>query len=392
MNSDFKRFMQFIVVLIALLFTIHYDVDAVGNSPCNLLKGIDQKLFQGRAPLVIKYNEKSIMLDRTGILHYYNKKLSRLGEIDLSVNHKKISRTGLTSGSDSTAISYTAILDNVLYAIQDVENTGRVQWKKEFRAPIKGASNVFNSKLAVLTADNYMYMLDATNGELLWSYYNGSHDIRLTGLYTVMSSHSASPFLTSKDDIGIVIVPFLNGELKAFDERGKILWSYKLSVDHINTPFTDIASLTPGFTDNIVVANKSGIAVINITSGNLIWSQPLQVQSINIDYKQGWLNVVTEDDRILGIDKHNGEIKFETKLAIRNGKYTMLMPCSDVICVISNKGVVFVLDSYSGNVMKVINVTKGVYYKAFSSYDELKASFAFVTGRGDIYFCDVEYR
>jgi outer membrane protein assembly factor BamB len=376
--------MRFIITLIIFFLTIHYNVVAADVSQCTLLKGIDKNLSQGLSAPIVQSNGRVIILDIRGILHYYNNKLLKIGELDLSVYHKKISRV---SSHHVKNEDYHVIIDNVLYAITDTENTGEILWKKKFSAPIKGISEIFNNKLGVLTADNYVYMLDATSGDSLWLHYNGTHDVRL-GLYSVIGSHSASPvFAYSKRfDRGIIVVPFLNGELKAFDESGKMLWSYKLHTDSINTPFINITNVViSSISDNIIATNKSVIAAIDMLSGNLLWSQPIHVQTINTDSEFTGLLAVTEDDRVLKISKNDGKIMLDTKLPIHNGKYVISVNPDlhdSQVFIVSNTGVMFVLDTYSGDLTRTINIPKDIYHKVTFSRD-----LYFTTYRKGAYVC-----
>ncbi len=376
--------MQFIITLIILTLTIHYNAGAEDSLQCTRLKNIDKNLSQGSSAPVVRPDGKFVVLDIKGRLHYYNDQLLKIGELDLSVYHKKISRVRLNTNHNARNEDYHVIIDNVLYAVKDEENASKILWKKEFNAPIKGISKIFNNKLAVLTTDNYIYMLDITNGDSLWLHYNGIHDIRL-GLYSVMGSSSASPLFTYSKHFnrGIVIVPFLNGEMKAFDESGKILWYYKPYVDPINTPFMNITNVAISpLMDSIIMTNKSVIAAIDIISGDLLWSQPIQVQTINVESESTGLLVITEDDRVLKINKNDGKVILDTKLPVRNGKYVISVNTDNQVFVISNTGVMFLLDTSSGNLIRTINIPKDVYHQA-----AFYSSLYFTTYRNGVYVC-----
>ncbi len=376
--------MQYIITLIILTLIIHYNAGAGGSLQCTRLKNIDKNLSQGFSAPIVRPDGKFVVLDIKGRLHYYNDQLLKIGELDLSVYHKKISRVRLGTSHDTKNEDYSVIIDNVLYAVKSEGDAGKILWKKEFNAPIKGVSEIFNNRLAVLTTNNYIYMLDVTNGDSLWLRYNGSHDIRL-GLYSVIGSYSASPVLTYSKHFnkGIVIVPFLNGEMTAFDENGKILWSYKPYVDSIETPFINITNVAISpLMDSIITTNKSVIAAIDIISGNLLWSQPIQVQTINLDSESTGLLAITEDNRALKIDKNNGKVLLDTKLPVRNGKYVISVHPDNQVFIISSTGVMFVLDTSSGNLIKTINIPKDVYHQA-----TFYSSLYFTTYRNGAYVC-----
>lgn len=56
-------------------------------------------------------------------------------------------------------------IDNVLYAI----NETTVMWKKELKSLVRENSITFNARLAVLTLDDCLYLLDIENDSIIWS-------------------------------------------------------------------------------------------------------------------------------------------------------------------------------------------------------------------------------
>ncbi|EAL59524.1 PQQ enzyme repeat family protein, partial [Wolbachia endosymbiont of Drosophila simulans] len=188
-------------------------------------------------------------------------------DVDLSGSHKTIGRMSATCSEYCREI-YLAI-DNVLYAInrdntQYEINEDAVMWKKELKSLVKGNPTIFNDRIAILTVDNYLYMLNIENGNTSWFYHmsNGSNQINYISPVVIHDK---------------LIVPFSNGELVAFDKDGKKLWSYKLpSTNILDTQLADITT-TPVVKNNTLIAtNNSTIVAIDIGSGDLLWLKAME--------------------------------------------------------------------------------------------------------------------
>uniref|UniRef100_A0A0R3R1L8 PQQ_3 domain-containing protein n=1 Tax=Brugia timori TaxID=42155 RepID=A0A0R3R1L8_9BILA len=124
-----------------------------------------------------------------------------------------------------------------------------------------------------------------------------------------------------RQQFSTIKAPFSNGELIAFNEDGKKLWSQKLFTNLFDTPLTDITT-TPRVCDNILIAkNNSYIYSIDVKSGNILWSKPLKVKSVSdiesyysplIPVKEqktgGRIFIVTKDNKVIGIDIQSGEV------------------------------------------------------------------------------------
>ncbi|WP_253299910.1 PQQ-binding-like beta-propeller repeat protein [Wolbachia endosymbiont of Chironomus riparius] len=339
---------------------------------CTSLSEIEKKFSQGYIAPVFVRHIGNIVADGKKVIHYLGKWKNK--KLDLSANHEIISKMAIT---EIHREHFILTIDNVLYMINEIEDEapeGVVKWKKELKSPIKGSSIDSNNKLAVLTIDNYLYMLDAQNGDVIWSYHNGTSE--MIGL------HYVSPISTNN----MVIAPFSNGELIAFDENGKRLWSYKLPTNFLDTPFTDITT-TPKLNNNIlIVTNNSSIAALDVKSGNLLWSKPLKVKNMNESI------VITADDDVIKIDTLSGKVIWSTKLPIKNNKdiyYSIPVRGGryDDFFIVTNKGIMFLLNKESGIVEEIVTIPEGVYHHMafFSPSDDL--STYFTTEKKGVYFC-----
>ncbi|OEY86721.1 hypothetical protein BIY23_02590 [Wolbachia pipientis] len=376
-----------ILLIITFLFNINCAIardEEITQSKyqCTPLSYIDTKLSQGYIAPVYKRLKGDIIIDGKGVLHYDGSWKNRV--LDLSDDHKVISRMSINSRNYNNLV---CTIDNMFYLIQDLESSEEeydnlVKWKKEFKAPISGSGIILKDespildidKLAVLTVDNSLYVLDGKSGDQIWSYHYSNND--------VMKSHSISPIVTSNN---IIIASFSNEELIAFDENGPKLWSYKFPINLLHTHCVDVATMLKVVNDKLLIATNNDIAVaLDIKSGSLLWSKPIRVKSID----NGIVNnvfMVTEDDYVIKIEPSNGQIMWNTKLPV--SATTSLTPYSDTLFVVSNKGVMFILDIHSGIIKQTFTIPEDVYHNFVLHPPGESLDTYFTTQNKGAYYC-----
>lgn len=156
---------------------------------------VDKKLSQGYVAPVLTENSV-ILSDKHGALYSFDIDNSKAMNWKLHLSHrKKIGNMSLSHYEKNVFF----IVDNTLHAIG--AKTGKIEWEKELRAPVRGKAAVINNKLVVLTIDNYLYVFDIKDGSFVWTYQNGINEVR--GLYSI------SPAISNDK----IIAPFSNGEL-----------------------------------------------------------------------------------------------------------------------------------------------------------------------------------
>ncbi|GFR25237.1 dihydrolipoyl dehydrogenase 1, mitochondrial [Trichonephila clavata] len=324
---------------------------------------VDKKLSQGYVAPVL--TEDSVILsDKHGALYSFDIDNSKAMNWKLHLSHrKKISNMSLLRHRGNVFF----IVDNVLHTID--AKTGEIQWEKELRAPVRGKAAVINNKLVVLTIDNYLYVFDIKDGSFVWTYQNGINEVR--GLYSI------SPAISNDK----IIAPFSNGELIAFNEDGKKLWSQKLATNLLDTQLTDVTTTPRVLGDTLIATNNSYIYSIDVKSGNILWSKSLQVKSVSdiesyysplIPPKEqkegGRIFIVTKDDKIIGLDIKNGEIVWASDL-IENTQLFAPIVHAHTLWVTSNKGsmLAFPGSESAGKVVKVPGGGPGGYKCAIAA-------------------------
>ncbi|WP_395463153.1 PQQ-binding-like beta-propeller repeat protein [Wolbachia endosymbiont of Cantharis cryptica] len=347
--------MKVIIVIIMLLCSSY----TMASERISL---VDKKLSQGYvAPVLTEHSV--ILADKHGTLYSFDIDNSRIMNWKLHPPHrKKIGNMSLSRHGGNVFF----IVDNVLHAID--AKTGEIQWEKELRAPVRGKAAVINNKLVVLTIDNYLHAFDIKDGGSIWAYQNGINQVR--GLYSV------SPAIS--DDK--IIAPFSNGELIAFSEDGKKLWSQKLSTNILDTQLTDVTTTPRVLGDILIATNNSYIYGIDVKSGNILWSKPIQVKSVS-DIKSyysplikeqragGRIFIVTKDNKVIGLDILSGKTVWTSDL-IENTQLFAPIVHAHTLWVTSDKGSMFAFPG-SESAGKAIKTPGNVFHIPVFTHDKI---------------------
>ncbi|UWI83405.1 PQQ-like beta-propeller repeat protein [Wolbachia endosymbiont of Howardula sp.] len=350
--------MKLIIILILLLYSDYASSASIS------IAFIDHKDSQGDiAPIALTHS--IIIVDKYGTLYSIDINDENQLHWKLNLSHsKKICKISLACYGEQLF----CVVDTILHAIN--VNNGLVIWSQELTAPVSSAMSFINDKLTILTIDNYLHILDVQNGRVLWSYDNGLNHLR--------REYSISPAIYANK----IIAPFSNGELITFNEEGKKLWSQKLAIKSLETIFTDITT-TPRLGKRIIVTtNNSYIYGIDLESGSIIWSQSLKVKntseieeyeyilSENIKQKIERIFIVTQDNRLLGLNIQNGEIIWHSNY-IQDTELFAPFLHENQLWLISNKGVIlnFQCDLY--DIPQVIKIPDNVFHTPVFTHDKI---------------------
>ncbi|WP_341819282.1 PQQ-binding-like beta-propeller repeat protein [Wolbachia endosymbiont (group A) of Brachyopa scutellaris] len=349
--------MKVIIVMIMLLCSSY----TMASERISL---VDKKLSQGYVAPVLTENSV-ILSDKHGALYSFDIDNSKAMNWKLHLSHrKKIGNMSLSHYEKNVFF----IVDNVLHTID--AKTGKIEWEKELRAPVRGKAAVINNKLVVLTIDNYLYVFDIKDGSFVWTYQNGINEVR--GLYSI------SPAISNDK----IIAPFSNGELIAFNEDGKKLWSQKLATNLLDTQLTDVTTTPRVLGDTLIATNNSYIYGIDVKSGNILWSKSLQVKSVSDiesyyspliptekQKEGGRIFIVTKDDKIIGLDIKNGETVWASDLIENTQLFAPIMH-AHTLWVTSNKSSMFAFPG-SESAGKVVKVPGNVFHTPVFTHDKI---------------------
>lgn len=214
---------------------------------------------------------------------------------------------------DATFGGGVAYDDGRLYAADGVGDvvaieaaTGKEIWRVKPTGTLRGSPTIAFNTVFVMTQDNQIYALRASNGEVLWQDAAASGQ---TGVFGVASPAAGQ---------GTVVAGYSSGELIAYRyENGRNLWSDALSLTSIST---QVGTLTDVDADPIIdqgrvyaLGQGGRMAAYELLTGQRIWELTLAGISTP-DVVGDWIFTLTDDSRILAIQRGTGRIRWMTQL------------------------------------------------------------------------------
>jgi len=184
--------------------------------------------------------------------------------------------------------------------------TGTEIWRVKPSGPLRGSPTVAFNQVFVMTQDNQIFALSATDGAIVWQDAGASGQ---AGLFGVAAPAAAQ---------GTVVAGYSSGELVAYRyENGRNLWSDALSRTSIST---QVGTLTDVDADPIIDGGRvyalgqgGRMAAYEILTGQRIWE--LTLAGVSTPAVVGeWVFTLTDDARILAIQRNTGRIRWVTQL------------------------------------------------------------------------------
>ncbi|MEM9501805.1 MAG: PQQ-binding-like beta-propeller repeat protein [Pseudomonadota bacterium] len=185
-------------------------------------------------------------------------------------------------------------------------DTGELIWKVKPAGPLRGSPTIAFGQIFVMTQDNQVISLNASDGELLWDESGSSTQ---SGVFGVAAPAAGQ---------GTVIAGYSSGELSAYRyENGRTLWSDALARTNIST---QVSSLTDIDADPIIDAGRvyalgqgGRMAAYELVTGQRIWE--LNLAGISTPAIAGeWIFTLTDDARLLAIARSTGRVRWITQL------------------------------------------------------------------------------
>lgn len=238
--------------------------------------------------------------------------------------------------------------------------TGVQQWRVKPGGPLRGAPTVAFNNVFVMTQDNQIFALSAEDGDVSWQRAAASGQ---QGVFGVAAPAAGQ---------GTVIAGFSSGELVAYRyENGRELWSDALARTSIST---SVGTLTDVDADPIIengrvyaLGQGGRMAAYELLTGQRIWE--LTLAGISTPTIAGeWVFTLTDDARILAIQRNTGRIRWMTQLEQwrdpddREGPIFWTGPvlASNRLWVASSRGVVRSVDVMTGEPVDFTRLDSGV--------------------------------
>lgn len=186
------------------------------------------------------------------------------------------------------------------------KNNGTEIWRIRVGVPLRGAPTYADGRLFVLSHDNQIYALDATDGSILWNEVGISENAGLVG--------AASPSVIGNT----VIAAYSSGEVYAMRvDNGRVLWSDTLNRQGRLTAMSTLRDVdgSPVIYDNKVYAiSHSGRMVsIDLRTGVRIWEQ--NVGSKHTPWVAGeYIYVVSPEGQVICLTRRTGLVRWIKQL------------------------------------------------------------------------------
>ncbi len=260
-----------------------------------------------------------------------------------------------------------ALNDDVLYASTGFgvvfainTNDGSVAWEQNVKSPIRSAPTADGDLVIVQTIDNGIFALKNNDGSILWKDKIEDEATTMTG--------RASPAYSAKDDL--VVAAFSNGQLQAYKaSTGTPLWMEWIISASSTESLADITSIkaNPIIDNGVVyaVGYNSPMMAIDARTGARIWQR--EIASASQPWLAGkYLFVLTNDGDLIALNKITGGIVWNTIIPYASPDERLGVTTSgpilanDALLVVSSNGNLYSVSPYSGRIMGVADVDKGI--------------------------------
>ena len=184
--------------------------------------------------------------------------------------------------------------------------TGKIGWRVTPGGPLRGAPTLANGSVYVMTQDNQLFSLNATDGTTQWT---ASGPLQSAGVFGAGAPAAAR---------GTVIAGFSSGDLDAYRyENGRIVWQDALTRTSVSTTVGDVSDVdaSPVVDDTRVYAVGAGgrMIALDLVTGQRLWE--LNIGGISTPALGGdWLFVVSDQAQLFCIQRTSGKIRWATQL------------------------------------------------------------------------------
>jgi outer membrane protein assembly factor BamB len=241
--------------------------------------------------------------------------------------------------------------------------TGAVAWTVRPGGPLRGAPTVADGSVYVISQDNQIFALKATDGSTGWS---NAAALEIAGVFG-----NGSPAV----DRGTVVAGFSSGELNAYRyENGRIVWQDALSRTSISTAVAALSDIDadPVIANGIVYALGQGgrMVALDLTSGQRVWE--LNTAGIATPWVAGdWLFAVNDKAQLIAVQRMTGKIRWINQLPRfekekkKTGQISYFGPvlAGDRLIVAGSNGSLINIDPTTGATQSATNAGGGVRFQ-----------------------------
>ncbi len=183
---------------------------------------------------------------------------------------------------------------------------GKEIWSTKIEYPILSPPLIYRGYIYFISADNRIFSIDVTSGEVNWSFQTISE--------TKKNLFTSSPVAFENT----IIAPFSNGELVAFIfDTGQPIWSENVSKISMvsNFDIKDI-SASPVVSNNTIYSLSSNgkLVSVNATNGQRNWAKDLSGYRTPV-ITGNQIYIINEDGKLICLNKDSSEVYWITELS-----------------------------------------------------------------------------
>lgn len=238
-------------------------------------------------------------------------------------------------------------------------STGSQKWESTLSAPLRGAPAVDGDRLVVMTQDNQVIALSATDGKTLWQ---SAGTVEVSGLFG-----AASPAIA----LDTVVAGFSSGELTAMRiENSRPVWQDTLARTGVATAVAMLSDIdaSPAIDQGRVFAIGQGgrMAAVELATGQRVWE--VNVAGISTPWVAGeWVYVVTSDSRLLCLSRGTGKVRWATQLPAYKSEKKKKKPirwsgpvlASEGLFLVGTNGALLSVSPYDGKIASTVKLSSG---------------------------------
>lgn len=239
--------------------------------------------------------------------------------------------------------------------------TGAEIWRVKPGGPLRGSPTLAFGSLFVLSQDNQLFSLRASDGDLQWTQSGSVEGANVFGV--------AAPAAGQ----GTVIAGFSSGELGGYRyENGQPVWQDQLSRTRITTSvglLSDVDANPVIDAGRVYALGQGGRMVsLELVTGQRIWE--LNVAGIATPWVAGeWLWAVTDTGVLFAVARSNGKVRWKTQLARYRNEKNQSGPISwqgpvlagGRLILLSSEGAMAEVDPATGAVIRQTEVGRSFH-------------------------------
>ena len=254
----------------------------------------------------------------------------------------------------TNGLGYVAALD---------ATNGAAVWTVKPGGPLRGEPSVAEGSVYVMSQDNQIYSLKATDGTTNWS---SAAALEIAGVFG-----AAAPSIGQ----GTVVAGFSSGELNAYRyENGRQVWQDALARTSMTTSVASLSDIDadPVIDNGVVYAVGQGgrMVALDLFSGQRIWE--LNFGGIATPWVAGdWLFAVNDRAQLIAVSRANGKIRWINQLPRyenmkkKAGMITYVGPvlAGGRLIVAGSNGALINVDPLSGSFQSQVGVKDGISFQ-----------------------------